>query len=412
MPTRFKVVKKDNENYCAVALYSFENLATGRVVDEGEESGCFDSPNTISQDGTAWIFPGSKVRESFISGDCGIINSKIFHSFCSGSVLLISSSITNCNLTYGEFSGSTIVNMDMSYNYSDEKTNKKHLFFIKASSINLNGSTEIYGNLQFQNTVINTCTSDFSNVSLFNCNIVGRDIDVSNSDIHNVVIKSNIKIADSVISFPKKIKKANPIESESLIAICNADISSPAQLRIISCNSKAFCGYRDNSYDYVICIGYCEPYTVKVSNYFEKLPKRQKNNIFCEWFAANKTVNSFVDDEANTIKRLFPTIANDIAAIKQVLLFDLLCLYMEDRTRTTPFLYPNLSLLQLDAVGFEQDMIIDISNSSIVAPKTHFFFSKLVKETILNLTNFSEKEVTNMVMSIGKEKKAFHYLSF
>ena len=38
MPIRFKVVKKDNENYCAVALYSFENLATGRVVDEGKKA--------------------------------------------------------------------------------------------------------------------------------------------------------------------------------------------------------------------------------------------------------------------------------------------------------------------------------------------------------------------------------------
>lgn len=415
MSTRFKVIKKDDRVYYAVALRAFTNVATGKAVDENEKSGCFDSPDTLSQNGTAWIFEGSDVKESSISGNCGIVNSRISNSTCSGSALVVSCSVLNCYLTHGVFSDSSITNLNMSFNYSNEKENRKYAFFVKSSSLNFNDSTELYGHFRVKDSVLNTATSDISNASFFNCNLVGTDIDIANSDIHNVIIKSNIRIIDSSISFCKESKKMNPLESNFPVAISNADVSSPAQLRIISDSTRTVCGYRDNSYNYIICSGYDEPSIINSSNYLKNLPKRQKNNLFCEWFATNKNVDSFIGDEVDIIKRLFPSIGDGLAetrAIRQVFFFDLLCLYMVDRARSVSSLLPNLSLLQLDAVGFEQDLCVDISNSSLVAPGTHFFFSKLLKETIMTLTNLPEEEVRSVVLSIGKERPSFHYLSF
>ena len=51
MSTRFKVIKKDDRVYYAVALRAFTNVATGKAVNKNEKSGYFDSPDTLSQNG-------------------------------------------------------------------------------------------------------------------------------------------------------------------------------------------------------------------------------------------------------------------------------------------------------------------------------------------------------------------------
>lgn len=391
---RFRV-EKVKDGYIAIAENTFLNKATGLTVYPGDKSGIFTNKNTLSQEGTAWIFQGCFVADSIFLDDAAAIQkSEIKKCQVSGKAFLDNSVLSNCRIKNGKVSSSTVSGTGL------RNTNIFHSKIESQSSILAITDCEISHTKMFLKADNFLCASHISN-----CYVYGSANTIYRSVVSHLEFGGRTHISESHISFDDKFKYGkdeycqtlvlykNIKMTSSMIYIYDANISDEDRLRVIRTKKGLVSIYSGNNPKktdvfYSVVDGRNKMF---VEDFIDLIDEESE---FKDWFSL-ETAMTFVYQEFLTISNIIRLKKKSEAAIKNALLLDLFdVVFSLDR-----------KVLQS---SFRKTFRIDIAKKKMGCCDVLFLSSRL--EKLLKKVALDGKDVSSLSSVAAKNKVKVFWL--
>ena len=376
---RFNIVQ-DGDMFFAVATRRFVNLATGKEIAKGLKSGLFSYKDTLEQKGTAWIFQGSVVKNSTIHDDVAVCeNSQIDCSSISGKI-----NISNSNIDSSVMESHNISSISESrlYNfryYGISCGNGTKLQITKSQIFNMytNGKVSIS-----DTNMVATTNCILKDGKVSGCTLVGKGIEIENSNICNIQIDSHTHIFNSVILLSKYKKVDLYSNARNHTYFFNAKISSLCDFRKIVASNKAYFVYKREDGRFGITISnnkkksfdFLKEFADKYV--FEKNYFKVENDFFCQ-IKDNVFLQKIIKNEMlflqKHIKEFSSAPPEKKKKIEETLFFDLITFAIQDQDnigqRNNAF-----ALTKLDIKEKTQE------------PGNFFLFSTLIERELAGLS--------------------------
>lgn len=385
---RFKIETDENGLLYAVALTRFTNKALKRFVEPGEKSGYFDSPDTLEQSGTSWIFGNSCVKNSKLIGDVAVLDSSLQNTVCSGLVRIANSNISNSILEYGRFLDSKISNVEIKNDTKGKAI--PNACGIVNSTVQFEKSSLCETFFIFESSVFADCCS-FCDVNICKSKILGRDTDIFNTYIKGVFVGSDICISNSTICCEESKNELFSIAYDGVlvdpIIIDKANVLSSKFFRILTTKNDVLCVYKTSDSKIGSTFAVFDREKNKAVSFYDFALKNKEefcDSIFAKWVTNQDNVKSFIDKEISILKSVFFGLSNNIHLAKEIILMDLLFIFFATKNTKLSVAKKNVS----------EKMRVDVAAGNVIPPDGFFVYSDALTTAIMQENFFTQKRMT------------------
>ena len=353
----------------AVALEDFVNLATGITVKKLTESGLYDKPQTIPTDpeDTSWVFNGATVK-----------NTKLFcGSAVQGATYLESCVLYFANVDEVDAKGVNFQNGK--YKNSILKNCVLKDCDIDGSNIVADSDNVMISNLNAQNVNIQVSLSTIEYCSLDNCRVIGKRINLTNSNVAHVEIHTGTDISDSTVminelgrdEFFSGFSEFNT--SNKTLCIRGAYSTNAKDILMLNIHNKNLCVFSRGGCNDVYIDE--EGIVNTISQGIETFSQEGKG-FLCDWSKELLNVEKFVNSEFDKIYRIAPVPITEEQTLKNILFRDIFEVLFSDNK-------------EIMRTKFTNAFSIDIFSKEINDPENFVFISERLFEFIRRVCSAS-----------------------